>query len=419
MQYSRLTLAKSLMAPLCYACISSSGASALQNTPRPAVTVVVLNRLASIGGDMKITKLRAVPYHKLKTTLPGWKILLGLIVLALLLHPSEAWVQSRKAASVAELATYSGADREQVLYAGAKAEGKVVWYTSLAGGSYKEMVRAFEAKYPGVRVEAYRAGGSDLTVRMLEETKARRRTFDALETTHDSLMVSRANSLLRPYYSPHLVKYSEEAKEKGNEGLVFWTLDRESYIGFGYNKTQISPGGVPKGFEGLLNPELKGKLGIAFGETAAKVIGAMLRLKGEQFVKRLKAQEIKLYTVSSAALVDLIASGEIGASPHIFRNHALVSIERGSSVSWVPMEIVPTNAGGVALAAQPPRPHAGLLLVDFLLSDGQKVLEKFKYGHPSSNYGFKRWYPEASMSMEQYEKETTKWEKLVKEISQK
>ncbi len=345
--------------------------------------------------------------------------ILSLVVLVVLLLPSEAWVQSRKPASIAELATTSGADREQVLYAGAKAEGKVVWYTSLAGGSYKEMVRAFEVKYPGVRVEAFRAGGSDLTVRMTEETKAGRRIFDAIETTHDSLMVSRANGLLRPYYSPHLVKYPEEAKEKGDRGLAFWTVDRESYLGFGYNKTQISPGGVPKGFEGLLNPELKGKLGIALGESAGQVIGAMLKLKGEQFVKRLKAQEIKLYTVSSAALVDLIASGEIGASPHIFRNHALVSIERGSSLSWIPMEIVPTNTGAVALATQPPHPHAGLLLVDFLLSDGQKVLEKFKYGHPSANYGFKRWFSDAGMTIEEYERESGKWIKLVKEITQR
>ena len=40
---------------------------------------------------------------------------------------------------------------------GAKTEGKITWYTSLAGGSYKELAAAFEAKYPGVKVESYRA----------------------------------------------------------------------------------------------------------------------------------------------------------------------------------------------------------------------------------------------------------------------
>jgi hypothetical protein len=44
-----------------------------------------------------------------------------------------AWVQTRKPTSLNELVSYMGADREQILYAGAKAEGKLMWYTSLAG----------------------------------------------------------------------------------------------------------------------------------------------------------------------------------------------------------------------------------------------------------------------------------------------
>jgi len=342
-----------------------------------------------------------------------------LIALLFFFCSSYAWAQSPKPASITELAVYSGSDREQLLSAGARSEGKVVWYTSLAGDSYKAMARAFETKYPGLRLEAYRAGGSDLVPRMIEEAKARRPVFDVLEITLDSLMVSRANNLLRPYGSPHLARYPDEAKEKADKGLTFWTIDRESYNGFGYNKNQISASAVPKGFEGLLHPELKGKLGLAYGESANKTIGAMLKIKGEAFVRKLKSQEIKVFTVSSATLVDFIASGEIGASFHIFRNHVLVSMEKGSPVGWQPMELVFTNSGAVALASQPPHPHAALLLIDFLLSDGQKVLEKFQYGHPSKEYGFTRWYPDAGRSIEQYEKDSAKWEKLVKEITQK
>jgi iron(III) transport system substrate-binding protein len=232
-------------------------------------------------------------------------------------------------------------------------------------------------------------------------------------------MMSRMNNLLRPYISPHLTRYPDDVKEKADKGLAYWSVDRESYNGFGYNKNQLSAGAVPKGFDGLLHPELKGKLGIAFGESANKAIGAMLKIKGEGFVKKLKAQEIRVYTVSSAALVDLIASGELGASFHIYRNHALVSMEKGSPVGWLPMEIVFTNSGAVAFAAQPPHPHAALLLIDFLFSDGQKVLEKFQYGQPYTSYGFKRWYPDAGLTIDEYEKQDAKWEKLVKEITQR
>ena len=67
----------------------------------------------------------------------------------LLATVSWASAQSRSFNTLAELASYMGADREQVLFEGAKVEGKVVWYTSLSGGSYKALATAFEAKYPG------------------------------------------------------------------------------------------------------------------------------------------------------------------------------------------------------------------------------------------------------------------------------
>ena len=79
-------------------------------------------------------------------------IVLNFIILALLLLPPTAAAQVRKPITIAELATHRGADREALLYAGAKPEGKITWYTSLAGDSYKEIVKAFETKYPGVKV---------------------------------------------------------------------------------------------------------------------------------------------------------------------------------------------------------------------------------------------------------------------------
>ncbi|TMA97716.1 MAG: hypothetical protein E6J74_04240 [Deltaproteobacteria bacterium] len=334
----------------------------------------------------------------------------------MMLLPSQLWSQPRKPTAVAEIATYNGLDREQVLYTGAKGEGKIVWYTSLAGDSYKAIARAFEAKYPGV---PYRAGDSELVPRMTEEAKARRPIFDALETTEDSLMTSKVSQLLRPYFSPSLDKYPDDAQEKADKHLTFWTTIRESYLGFGYNKTQISPNAVPKGFDGLLHSELKTKIGITLNETSAKMIGAMIKIKGDGFVKKLKSQEIKAYTVSSAALADLIASGEIGTSFHIFRNHALVSAAKGSSLGWIPMELVPTNSGGVALPAQPPHPHAALLLIDFLLHDGAKILDKFQYGHPTTDYGFKRWYQDRGRPLADLEADSARWEKLAKEITQR
>ena len=130
-------------------------------------------------------------------------------VLALLFFSSAASGQARKPAAIAELVTYRAPDREAILYAGAKSEGKIIWYTSLAGDSYKEIVKAFEAKYPGIKVDSYRAQGADLVVRLQEEAKARRNIADTIETTEGSLIFLRDEKLLRPYDSPYLDNRSE------------------------------------------------------------------------------------------------------------------------------------------------------------------------------------------------------------------
>ena len=97
-----------------------------------------------------------------------------LVLLLISMMPATLPGQNRKPTTIAELVTYNAKDREQALYAGAKAEGKLTWYTSLAGESYKGMVKAFETKYPDVKVEAYRVSGSDMTTRMYEESKAKK-----------------------------------------------------------------------------------------------------------------------------------------------------------------------------------------------------------------------------------------------------
>ena len=345
---------------------------------------------------------------------------LNFIISALLLVPSEAWTQARKPASIVELASYRGADRESVLYAGAKTEAKIIWYTSLAGDSYKEIVKAFETKYAGVKVESFRAAGAELVVRLEEEAKARRNIADTIETTEGSLIFLRDGKLLRPYDSPHLDKYPEDGKERADKGRVYWALARESYIGFTYNTKLVAKEAVPKNFDGPFHPQLTGKMGISIGQTSDKIIGAMIKAKGEEMARKLKGQEIKLYSIDAPALVHTIAGGEIAASPAIFQTHTLLAASKGAPVEWVPMDLVPTNVGSAAVAANRPHPHAALLMADFLLSpDGQGVLGKFYYGSATKDHGFKKWRPERGLTTDQYEKELLRWEKLLNSITRK
>ena len=334
---------------------------------------------------------------------------------------STAWAQSGKPTSLAQLAAYNKPDREKVLYDGAKVEGKIMWYTSLAGGSYKELAAAFETKYPGVKVEAYRGTRQELGARILAEAQAKRSIVDTIETTIPLLKLLKDNKLIQPYYFPTQAKYPDTVKEKApTQGLFYWAIDRESHIGLAYNKNSIPANLVPKNYDGLLRPELKDKIAFAGSDTGVTVTGAMLKFKGEEYVKKLKNQNIAIHNVSGRALLDMVISGEVGLSPTTFRNHVEVSLKVNAPIEWIPMDVVPANSGSTAVSAQAPHPHAALLLADFILgAGGQKVLEEYQYGNPTKDYGFKRWYPEQGLTTEQYEKLDEKWIKTMRELSRK
>ena len=127
-----------------------------------------------------------------------------LLSVLLLLGSSTLFAQTR---STADLANYRGADREEMLKAGAKKEAKLTWYTSLT--AHRDIANVFEAKYPGIKVETYRAGSTDLTRRLLSEGQTKRSIADLIETTPATLMIMRESKLLMPYFSHHLTKFPD------------------------------------------------------------------------------------------------------------------------------------------------------------------------------------------------------------------
>ena len=331
----------------------------------------------------------------------------------------DAGAQTKKPVSLAELAAYTGTDREQRLIAGAKSEGKVTWYTSLAGSSYKDLASGFEKKY-GIKIESYRAASTDIMTKVTAEAQAKQIIADVIETTLPTLRFLRESKLLIPYTSVHLAKYPAHAKENAGKNLVYWGIDRETYMGVGYNTNLIPAALVPKNYGDLLKPELKGKIGFVSNETGTRTLGAILKVKGEEFVKRLRVQDISLHNISGRAMADLVMSGEVALSPTIFRDHALEAKAKGAPIDWAAMEVVPTNAGGVVLVAQAPHAHAAVLLTDFLLGpEAAKILGDLEYGSVFKPVTYKLWYPEAGMSTAQYDQAAEKWDKLLRDIGRK
>lgn len=76
--------------------------------------------------------------------------ILSLTAVMLLTMLSLSWGQD-KPQTVDELAAYTAPDREQILLEGARAEGKVVWYTSFGGWFIQGNRQSVSRKVPAGR----------------------------------------------------------------------------------------------------------------------------------------------------------------------------------------------------------------------------------------------------------------------------
>ena len=234
-------------------------------------------------------------------------------------------------------------------------------------------------------------------------------------------MTLRDERFFVPYSSPFLKNYPDSAKEKTNSGLVYWTTDRESYIGLAYNKNSVQGLELPKKFDDLVKPALKGKMAISSDESSARQLGAMAWAKSDSFIRKLKDQEITLHGASGPGFNELIVSGEVPMSFVGFSTNVAHSAKKGSPIAWHALDLAVANAGGVGVSANATHPHAALLLVDFLLGpEGQKMFsETFAYGSGAKNYGFEKFYPEKGLTTEEYTDRVEKWMRLMKQITRK
>jgi iron(III) transport system substrate-binding protein len=307
--------------------------------------------------------------------------------------------------------TYAGADRAQKLQAAAQQEGGLTWYTSQTLGVAQTLAQAFEAKYPGVKVEVNRAPDNELITKLNEEARAGRRIADVVEIPTSTLRVLKEGGLLAEYYLPNAGSFPAAAREMGSGQNVYWAVDREHYISFGYNTNLLPASAVPKDLAGLTAPALKNQMAIAGTTTGVNWVG-LLQTRYPDVLDRLADQNVKVQMVSGSALLDLVAKGEVAASPTIFRAEVLIAQGKGAPVDWVALPPVTANAGAVGIIAQAPHPNGAALFAEFLLGpEGQQILTDNYFGLAGSDPGFPRWYPDEGMTADQFEQSYEGWQK--------
>lgn len=316
--------------------------------------------------------------------------------------------------TVGDIANYAGGDRQQVLEAGAKQEGRLTIYTT--GTQIQPVIDRFRQKYPFLRIQMPRASSVDVAVKVTQEYAAGVFLVDAFELNADGLVLPRDQGILQPFASPEADNFEPNAVEAGHR----WISVRESYTGIGFNTTKIPASQAPRTYEDLLDPKWKGKMAVsATTGTAGNWVGAMVVTRGADFVRKLGQQDIRVYQLAGRALANLMIAGEVALSPTIYQSHVAASRAQGAPLAWNAPEPVPVTDTSVALAAKAPHPHAAMLFIDFLLSREAQLLYR-DLGYLSSRRDMKSdEYPDLHklflMNRPRYVEEFEEWTRLFQE----
>ncbi len=284
-------------------------------------------------------------------------------------------------ATVAEIASYSAADRQQVLEAGARKEGALMIYTT--GTQIQPLIERFRQIYPYLDAQMPRATSEDVARKVIEEYGAGLFQVDVFELSSYGLIVPREQGVLQPYATPQAAEYPASAIEPNR----MWISARESYVGIGYNTSIIKPEDAPKTYQDLLDPKWKGRMAISYSmSTTANVIGAMVLTHGEDFVRKLGQQNNRVYPLLGRALANLTISGEAPLSWTTYDSHVLASRAQGAPIAWNAPGPVPVTDTSLALASKAPHPFAAMLFIDFALSrEGQEMYQKLGYSSARNN----------------------------------
>jgi iron(III) transport system substrate-binding protein len=269
-----------------------------------------------------------------------------------------------------------GADRTQRLVEGARREGTVTVYSSMAEKDLLRIVAAFEKRY-GVKVTLWRSGKDKVLQRVIAEARARRNEADVVHNPSPEMEALHREKLLQPVASPLHATLIPEAVAPHRE----WAGPRVYLFVQAYNTQKVRREELPRSYEDLLDPRWKGRLAIEGKEQEwfYTLVQSMGEERGLAYFRELVARNGLSVRMGNALLNNLVAAGEVPFALTLYSYLPDQSKKAGAPVDWIalPPTVAATDAVGVA--AHAPHPYAAVLFYDFMLGEGQALMEQMHH----------------------------------------
>src|SRR3954447_3429146 len=258
------------------------------------------------------------------------------------------------------------------LVAAAEKEGSLTYYTANFAEVEQEVIKAFNKRFPKIKVSMVRAPGGQLITRIKTEAAADKLAADVINHSDRGLMLALID-LFQDYTPPNAADYRPDA-------LVSPKLWPGVTLGWAiaYNTQLVK--NAPKTWMDLTKAEYKGKqigqvVGPSGGTTWTRVMFER-QVLGEDYWAKQAATEVTLFP-SGAPAADALVRGEVSILPSLY-NIVFTKQRDGAPVEIIfAPEGMPINPYAAGIPASAKNPNAAKLFLNWCLSvEGQAFMIK-------------------------------------------
>jgi iron(III) transport system substrate-binding protein len=271
----------------------------------------------------------------------------------------------------------------------AKKEGKLVAAIPASAELRKAIGEIFPKRFPGIELDLTNARGPSNAGKIAAEHAAGVRYFDLLISGTSTPFTLLNAGILEPV-EPLLLLPDVKDPKRWFGGHI-WLDNAKKFIyafqvyqseNFWHNPTLMKPEEV-RSYDDLLNPKWKGKIGILDPRSAGAGTATwafFLKIKGEEYLKKLAAQEMFL-SRDQRQLADSLAKGKIAITIGLTYYTFSPFLKAGLPIKPLPdmKEGTYTSCGSSALSVvkNSPHPNATKVFINWLLGkEGQEIYGK-------------------------------------------
>lgn len=239
----------------------------------------------------------------------------------------------------------------------------------------KPLLDVFNKKYPFIKADLVRLGGTAMVSRILTEAQAGASKFDVAVGISPSLTPMRERNLIAPYVTSEASSlYDDLYDPKG-----YWTTVYLNTLVLGYNSKVITRTDLPKTYDDLLKPQYKQKfiIDIENHDVFVALSQEWGQEKAINYFRGLSKQE-PVYLRGNTNRANFVSVGERSMT-FVYAQVIERMKQTGAPVDWIPLEPVAVELNVAMLSAKAAHPNSAKLFIDYLVSkDGQEFLKTFR-----------------------------------------